>query len=103
MYKSYSYSNMPEPVNTHTPSHHSDHPVKREHEYTHKSSQSIAQQHNNNAPAKPSLQNDDIILIIIVAILLINGCDDKLLIIALAYIFFSGYNEKGGSITELLQ
>lgn len=101
MYKSYSYSNMPEPVNTHNSSPRTDHNDKREHKYKPQETQSIA--HHQNTTSRMSLQNDDIILIIIAAILLINGCDDKFLIIALAYIFFSGYNEKSGSITELLQ
>lgn len=36
-----------------------------------------------------SIKNDDIILLIVIALLILNDCDDKLLLLALAYIFFS--------------
>ena len=36
------------------------------------------------------LENDDIILIAIALLLLADDCDDKLLIIAIAFIFISG-------------
>ena len=98
MYRSYSYNNMPEPVKYHPPT--------RSLENNSKVSKSTVRQHTvkeqRTQKALGNLQNDDIILIIIAAILIINGCDDKLLIIALAYIFLSGYTE-GRSITELLQ
>lgn len=35
-------------------------------------------------------ETDDIILIVIVLILLMDECDDKMLLLALAFIFFSG-------------
>ena len=42
-------------------------------------------------PHRLSLRTDDIILIIVFAVLLINDCDDKLLLMALAYIFLSDF------------
>lgn len=38
-----------------------------------------------------NLQLDDIILIAVVLILLADGCDDNLLILAIAFIFISGF------------
>lgn len=98
MYRSYSCSNMPEPVRTRVPERQSGRtPQKKDYRDA-----QPAKQSKQRSSALSKLQNDDIILIIIVAILLINGCEDKLLIIALAYIFLSGYGDNS-SITELLQ
>ena len=46
------------------------------------------QQKDNGILSK--LENDDIILIAIALLLLADDCDDKLLIIAIAFIFISG-------------
>ena len=39
-----------------------------------------------------NLKNDDIILIIVILLLLFDGCDDLLLLIAIGFIFISGFN-----------
>ena len=36
------------------------------------------------------LETDDIILLVVFLILIMDNCDDKLLLLALGYIFFSG-------------
>lgn len=89
MYRSYSYSNMPEPVKTHSAPRREPAPIRSE-----PSAKPLANRGQSDANIRGCLQNDDIILIIIAAILLINGCDDKLLIIALAYIFLSGRGDN---------
>ena len=44
-----------------------------------------------NAGVLQKLETDDLILIAVVAILLMNNCDDKLLLLAIAFVFFSDY------------
>jgi len=39
-----------------------------------------------------NLETDDIILGVIILMLLTNDCDDKLLLLAIAFIFFSGFS-----------
>ena len=46
--------------------------------------------HKKSGGLLSNLQIDDIILIAIVLILLADGCDDNLLILAIAFIFISG-------------
>ena len=83
MYKSYSYHDMPEPV-----------PAKPQHPQkpiqTQKEASGTAQ---NNALKKlfGGMEQDDIILLAVIFMLISNDCDDKLLLIALAYIFIAGY------------
>ena len=72
MYRSYSYNDMPEPITqkkSDTPK-----PVKPE---VH--------------PTKPEKRQDDLILMLVAALLLLNDCDDKPLLLALAYVFISDY------------
>ena len=40
------------------------------------------------------LKSDDLILLIVIALLIFNECNDKLLLLALIYIFFSDYFKK---------
>lgn len=89
MYRSYSYSNMPEPVKAHSAPRHEPASIRSE-----PPAKPLVSRGQSDVKMHGSLQNDDIILIIIAAILLINGCDDKLLIIALAYIFLSGRGDS---------
>jgi len=61
--------------------------------------------HEQQSPSKPAevkkesrgilagFENDDLILIAVFAILLMNNCDDKLLLLAIAFVFFSDYFE----------
>lgn len=39
----------------------------------------------------PGLDNDDIILLVVFFILIMDNCEDRLLLLALAFIFFSDY------------
>ena len=77
MYKSYSYNNMPRAITEKSP------PQKP----------TEAHDEHNEKPDKKkesfldNLEADDIILIIVIAALLLEDCNDKLLLIALAFIF----------------
>lgn len=42
-------------------------------------------------PIKPEKRRDDLILMLVAALLLLNECDDKPLLLALAYVFISDY------------
>ena len=44
-----------------------------------------------NLLSKLKIKTDDLLLIIIIAVLILNECDDTLLILALVYIFLSEY------------
>lgn len=101
MYQSYSVSNMPKPVNTHS------HEPKRQHEppaprHTKPREPERQPQHMPAVPRPEKkkgleipflgrLQTDDIILLAVILLLLSDDCDDKLLLLALAYVFFSDY------------
>ena len=43
------------------------------------------------APILPSLKSDDLLLLLVIFVLIFNECNDKLLLLALLYIFFSDY------------
>lgn len=86
MYKSYSYNNMPKAVNTTTPP---AQPVKKN--LSEKEVVQKAQPAKQHGLSLGRLQSDDLILLIIIMALLINDCNDKLLLLALAYVFFSDY------------
>ena len=99
MYRSYSYHNMPQPI------------IRREEappQKTVKSSpaspppppasssekcgQSVVKTRQNSdgiGGILKNLQSDDIILMAVILALLVDGCDDKLLLIALGFVFFS--------------
>lgn len=48
---------------------------------------------NDNGGILSGLGTDDLILIVVALVLLIDDCDDKLLLIALAFIFYrSGFS-----------
>jgi len=82
--KYYSYNDMPKPVReTNRP------PVHEERE-VHK---------KEIAPTNPlgflkNLESDDIILAVIAIMLIVNDCDDKLLLLAIAFVFITGFGEK---------
>lgn len=89
MYRSYSVSNMPQPV---------PYEPRREE----KPPKPVRPEHPARPENKPvkkekeggifdNLQTDDIILGIVVLALLMDDCDDKLLIAALAFIFLSDF------------
>ncbi len=78
MYRSYSVNNMPQPVNTvketEEPPKAEPKPLKKE-----------------QPTPLSGLKSDDFLLILIIFILIFNECDDRLLLLALLYIFFSDY------------
>lgn len=78
MYRSYSFNNMPQPINTATEG---------------QKTQSIIKtpEKKEELPILSSLKSDDLVLLLVIVVLLFNECDDKLLLLALLYIFFSDY------------
>lgn len=95
MYRSYSYNSMPEPVNTHTSKenlHTSQNDCSGEKNATPPPISSSTHSENSKPAELPfGLEKDDIILLIVIAILILNECDDTILLLALAYIFFADY------------
>lgn len=81
MYRSYSLNNMPQPINTSTniPPPPPENIIKKKEEK------------NEIIPEISGLKSDDIILLIVIGLLIFNECNDKLLLLALIYIFFSDY------------
>lgn len=51
----------------------------------------IKNQENTSGKLFSGLDNDDIILLIVFLILIMDNCEDRLLLLALAFIFFSDY------------
>ena len=80
MYRSYSVSNMPEPVNR----------VADPPKPVAKPIQKPEKKEPTSLIAE-NFKSDDLILLIVIAILIFNECNDKLLLLALVYIFFSDY------------
>ena len=89
MYRSYSYNNMPQPIIRHEetpkpspqPESAAPEPVRR--------TVPEKQKPEGIVGFLKNLQSDDIILIAVIFALLIDDCDDKLLLIALGFVFFS--------------
>ena len=77
MYRSYSMNDMPQPM-----SRASQLPEP---------SPTVKAAQIKKEPTRPTLRTDDIILLIVIAVLLINECDDKLLLMALAYVFLNDF------------
>lgn len=95
MYKNYSYSNMP---------------VKRQNTEPKRSDAKAADttvedtkvpEVIKNVDTKPcdkdngllgNLETDDLVLLIVAFVLLMDGCDDKLLLAAIAFVFMSDMN-----------
>ena len=80
MYRSYSVNDMPRPVTSK--------PVIPSPSVT------VPQKQSNMPQIIKGINDDDLILILVIFILLMCNCDDKLLLIALIYVFLSGYMEK---------
>ena len=80
MYRSYSVNDMPRPI---TPK-----PVPSP------PSEPVAKPTTSQPQIIKGINDDDLILILVIFILLMCNCDDKLLLIALVYVFLSGYMEK---------
>lgn len=90
MYKSYSYSNMPMPVNKKKET-----PLSRADQKDGDTKSEEVQERDANPCEKNSglldnLESDDIILLVVAFVLLMDDCDDKLLLGILAFIFLSG-------------
>lgn len=89
MYRTYSYNDMPEPVRRHREEKPAPAPrsvpaaPKREPMAEHKNKDGLLGGIFDN------LENDDIILIVVAIVLFMDDCDDKLLLLALAFIFIS--------------
>ena len=96
MYRSYSYSNMPQAKNTFKET---EKPAPKQNLM--QTSSLSSSDKAEPVSAKPNvrrilpygLKNDDLILLAIICALLLNHCEDKLLLLALAYIFFSDYHD----------
>ena len=84
MYRSYSVNNMPQPVIE---------PERKPLPPQIKESVKKEQKKEELFPLS-GLKSDDLILLIVIALLIFNDCNDKLLLIALIYIFFSDYFKK---------
>lgn len=67
-------------------------PVIKEHEKPKPcNNEIIKKQENTSNKLFPGFENDDIILLIVFFILIMDNCEDRLLLLALAFIFFSDY------------
>lgn len=86
MYRSYSVNNMPTPI-TYEPRDEKK-PVKPERHEPPKEKNERKEKKNG---LLDNIQTDDVILIIVVLALLLDDCEDKLLIAALGFIFISEF------------
>ncbi len=77
--KYYSYNDMPRPIQC------NNEPIKKPQE-------DVCHQNNNSNKLFGKFETDDIILAIVIVMLLANDCDDKLLLLALAFVFFTGFD-----------
>lgn len=84
--KYYSYNDMPKPIYEQQPSRCDAAAAE-----LHKNENEICKAEKNNK-LFGKFENDDIILAVVVLMLLANDCDDKLLLLALAFVFFSGFD-----------
>ena len=94
MYRSYSYNNMPQAKNTFKQKEKSAPnplPVQTPSITASEKHNVNISKTNTNHSFISGLKNDDLILLAIICALLLNHCEDKLLLLALAYIFFSDY------------
>ena len=94
MYRTYSYNDMPVPAKKKSESVKSEIKADTANKETRQDSltQQLPETKHKEAENKGLLANlktDDIILIAIALVLLTDGCDDKILLAAIAYIFIS--------------
>lgn len=76
--KYYSYSDMPEPVYPNCPE--ENPPIHKKQEI------------GKEKKFLGRFENDDIILAAVLIMLFANDCDDKLLLLAIAFVFISGFD-----------
>ena len=81
MYRSYSVNNLPQPV------------IEPEHRPLPPPNKESIKKEQKKEELLPltGLKSDDLILLIVIALLIFNECNDKLLLLAQIYIFFSDY------------
>ena len=82
MYRSYSYNDMPKPI-MHT---YEEKPQKKECKEE-KHDKEICKKEEKHNGILANLETDDLILLIVILALVIDDCDDKILLIALGFIF----------------
>lgn len=95
MYRTYSYNNMPEPIRHYKEEKPVKEPVPAPKPEPEKEEKKVCR--TDGCKDKDgflpgildNFEADDFILIIVIFALLADDCDDKLLILALAFIFFS--------------
>lgn len=84
MYRNfYSINDMPKPIKH-------EESCEKEKEIIKKDCKDLETSCNKKGGFFDNLQLDDIILIAIILLLLADGCDDNLLILAIAFVFISG-------------
>ena len=89
MYRTYSYNDMPIPVQRRNEDMRKPMPPpKKEIECKEEKIEKKCEK-NDNGGILSGIGTDDLILIVVALVLLIDDCDDKLLLIALAFIFLS--------------
>ena len=91
MYRSYSYNNMPQPVIRHeeAPKPPAPPPPSKPAPPPPEPKRETERKPDGIGGFLKNLQTDDIILIAVIFALLIDDCDDKLLLIALGFVFCS--------------
>lgn len=80
--KYYSYNDMPRPVYNQTKQSAPEKPCNNEPKLI----------PTENEKRFGNFESDDIILAVVIFMLLANDCDDKLLLLAIAFIFISGFD-----------
>lgn len=88
MYRSYSYNDMPQPVIHKQAEEECRHEGKKEIKKAEE--RTVCKNSQNSSEGLFDLiKSDDVILLVVIFILLMDNCDDKLLLAALAFIFLS--------------
>lgn len=93
MYKKYySYNDMPVPVKRETPRA-EEHTEKNECTPQTQSAHAVHKENNRGAQGGllSNIETDDIILIAVILALLLDGCEDRLLLGAIAFVLLSGW------------
>lgn len=96
MYKTYSYNDMPVRVSRRSESTSEKRSSPKNEQKCEPPKKSEVSCHPEKEDKKgagflENIETDDLILIIVALVLLMDGCDDKLLLLAIAFIFFSEF------------
>ena len=81
MYRSYSYNDMPKPIM------HTYEKKPRNNECQEDRQKPLKKKEEKNDSILANLETDDIILLIVILALILDDCDDKILLIALGFVF----------------